>query len=1575
LPSAADPEEQVRDFGGNETSIRPNDRCFIRELGLLKPSFKEGILRRRVMKSSRLTLIFAILVLSLGMAFTTLAGARSAELATTSNTTAKTAVNAIKDIEGTSDTASDKGGRSKTGFLEAAAATRTVCVEGMPTCDYSSIQTAVEASGEGDLIKVAAGIYSGVSVRPRDDFTSTGTVTQVVYLDKSITIQGGYTTTNWTTPDSEANPTILDALGEGRVIYITGEVSPTIVGLRITGGDATGMGGCPDTWRVEVGDAGGGIYVISATATILNNQIYSNTAEQAGGVHFLNYDGTFQGNAVTHNIGYFGGLCFSCDGANLSNNDFSSNDGGGLGLMFDGSTVHGNTISDNDGNGLTLFKNFSTISANTITANTITSNTHYGGAGVYNAFSPATFVNNVIAGNHTDGSSSGVYISGDIRSISKWLHNTIANNTGGDGSGIYVTSGPHGQPVSSIFTNTVIASQTVGISVNNGSTATLNGVLWYNTAITSSQSLTSTIFVHNQVTGDPDFVDPGTGDYHITASSAAWDSGVNSGWLNDMDDQARPMGWGYDLGADEVPGANLGLLMEASAEYANAGDALMYSIKIDSRGEEDATGVVLTDTLDNYLRGTLAMSSLGGCTITDPGWGGEVVCTLGAMPMGTVAAVTITVEVSTTVPPGQEVSNNAVVMANETTNSAQTSLMAQDCHVRINEGLTEYDTVQDAVDLASPGDLIKVAGTCIGVNDHAGQPQQVYLDRDITIRGGYTTTNWTTPDIDGHPTTLDALGLGRVVKITPEISVTLEGLRITGGDTAPVVAIGGDTWADGWGGGISSISATLTLQGNQIEDNRAFAAGALYVWNTDVTLGDNTITNNAANFCGGIYIGGGRAVLVGNTLTGNTASEWGAGGGYLISTIAILEDNVIAWNNAGLRGGLILYGDSDITMTNNVVADNHAGSVGGGVLIGSSPGSLINMAHNTIARNTAGDGSGIYLYPGSTVALTNTILVSHTVGISLTGNSTATINGILWHNTPITVSQSVTSTLTAYNQVIGAPAFEEDGYHLTPFSAAIDKGVDSGVAVDIDGDTRPQGAGYDLGADEIGLVTLSLEPLETTVYLGQTFDIATQVLAGDQPVDGASTYINFDPTVLQVVNITPGTTLPLVLQNQYDNLTGEIDYAAGKLSNFPTGTFTLVTLTFEAIAQSDGTQLAFNHTAPRKSDVTYGGGSVLDNTQDGTIVISDDAELAGSVELQGRSAAPDPSWAISLTAKLIPEGETTPLYEFTTTTDEYGEFTIQAIAPGIYTGLVKGSHTLQNSQVVTLTIGNNTVDFGILREGDANDDNFVTLLDFSILASTFGICEGTLGYDDRADFNEDGCITLTDFSLLATNFGEGGESDELGTLSTQKPKLIPEDVIIAIEPAMSKVMVGYTFTITIQLSTGNQLIDGAQASINFDPSVLQVISITGNPSMLPLELMNDYDNVTGTLDYAAGTLSNFPSGTFSLAEIVFEAVVETSETFMTFNYIAPRQTDVTYGGGSVLTDDVEGAVSISAGHDIYLPLILKGDPGLASTELKTIQKGSLGVIAKPDRVTMSSMLVFLLLTGGVGAGWRLKRRK
>ena len=89
------------------------------------------------------------------------------------------------------------------------------------------------------------------------------------------------------------------------------------------------------------------------------------------------------------------------------------------------------------------------------------------------------------------------------------------------------------------------------------------------------------------------------------------------------------------------------------------------------------------------------------------------------------------------------------------------------------------------------------------------------------------------------------------------------------------------------------------------------------------------------------------------------------------------------------------------------------------------------------------------------------------MGITVTGGNTLTVNGVLWYGTPMTVSQSITATVVAQHQYSGAPHFATDGYHLMAGSAAIDKGVDAGVNVDIDGGSRPSGTGYDLGADEL----------------------------------------------------------------------------------------------------------------------------------------------------------------------------------------------------------------------------------------------------------------------------------------------------------------------------------------------------------------------------------------------------------------------------------------------------------------------------------------------------------------------------
>ena len=151
-----------------------------------------------------------------------------------------------------------------------------------------------------------------------------------------------------------------------------------------------------------------------------------------------------------------------------------------------------------------------------------------------------------------------------------------------------------------------------------------------------------------------------------------------------------------------------------------------------------------------------------------------------------------------------------------------------------------------------------------------------------------------------------------------------------------------------------------------------------------------------------------------------------------------------------------------------------------------------------------------------------------------------------------------------------------------------------------------------------------------------------------------------------------------------------------------------------------------------------------------------EAQLLGSVTLQGRPLPPDPRWSVPLRVSLTPQAGGTALM-CTPTTDQSGNFVCDGLPPTMYTVCVKHSHTLQNCKSVLLTVGPNPTDFGTLREGDANDDNCVALVDFSILGSAFGKCIGNVGFDQRADLDENGCVVLTDFSLLVTNFGQCGD--------------------------------------------------------------------------------------------------------------------------------------------------------------------------------------------------------------------------
>ena len=152
-------------------------------------------------------------------------------------------------------------------------------------------------------------------------------------------------------------------------------------------------------------------------------------------------------------------------------------------------------------------------------------------------------------------------------------------------------------------------------------------------------------------------------------------------------------------------------------------------------------------------------------------------------------------------------------------------------------------------------------------------------------------------------------------------------------------------------------------------------------------------------------------------------------------------------------------------------------------------------------------------------------------------------------------------------------------------------------------------------------------------------------------------------------------------------------------------------------------------------------------------------ELEGHVTFSGRGAAPNDKWIESFVVKGFSPGTSNLLWTTNTTTNNTGVFTMTGLTPGTYDIGIKGGTGLSELNTsVTLTAGVTTVvDFGTIRVGDANIDDYITISDRTLLYGGWGTGEGDPGWRPYCDFNNDGYLTISDRTLLYGNWGQSGD--------------------------------------------------------------------------------------------------------------------------------------------------------------------------------------------------------------------------
>ena len=272
-----------------------------------------------------------------------------------------------------------------------------------------------------------------------------------------------------------------------------------------------------------------------------------------------------------------------------------------------------------------------------------------------------------------------------------------------------------------------------------------------------------------------------------------------------------------------------------------------------------------------------------------------------------------------------------------------------------------HGTLQAAVDAASPGDTLRVKGTCYG---------------DTTISKNLTIIGQSNPAFG--PATLNGGNSrpkpGSVVTVDEGINVAITGLTITGGSGSYVPERGI------FGGGILNYGS-LTLANATVSGNKAETGGGIANRpNGSLTLKNSTVTDNRG---GGSDLQGGNGgidnvgslTLIDSTVAGNRGYFAAIGNGGSLTLI----DSTVTANRDVVVGGIENGGP--LRLINSTVSDNR-GAFGGG--ISNSFFGSVTINNSTVVGNTAFQDEGEAGYGGGiknagSMTLTNSTIARNTV--------------------------------------------------------------------------------------------------------------------------------------------------------------------------------------------------------------------------------------------------------------------------------------------------------------------------------------------------------------------------------------------------------------------------------------------------------------------------------------------------------------------------------------------------------------------------------------------------------------------